>query len=66
MWESASVAASLRRLAGAIPARIASWLTGVARMALFSGASSFIVLVLLPQTGAQYSAVEQTSVWSWI
>ena len=42
--ESASVATSLRRLAGAIPARMGSWLTGVARRqpvmvrkALFSG-----------------------------
>ena len=30
MRESANVAASLRRLAGAIPARIGSWLTWVA------------------------------------
>ena len=68
--ERASVAASLRRLAGAIPARMNSWLTGVARRqpvmvrkAMFNGTYSFFVWVLLLQTGAQYSAVEKTSAW---
>ena len=53
-----------------MPARIGSWLTGVAhrqpetvRRALLSIESSFFVWELLHQTGVQYSATEKTSAW---
>ena len=66
--DSARTAASRRRVGGAMPARIGSWLTGVARKqpetvrrALLNVESSFLVWKLLHQIGAQYSAAEKTS-----
>ena len=63
----ASVAASRLISAGAIPARTGSWLVGVARRhpetvrsAVLRAASSFLAWGLRLQTGAQYSAVENT------
>ena len=68
--DSARTDASLRRVGGAMPVRMGSWLAGVARRqpetvrkALLSVESSFFVWVLLQQTGAQYSAAEKTSAW---
>ena len=53
-----------------MPARIGSWLTGVAcrqpetvHKAVLSIMSSFLVWELLHQTGEQYSAAEETSAW---
>ena len=61
-------AASWRSVGGAMPAKIGSWLTGVAcrqletvRKAVLSVMSSSLVWELLHQTGEQYSAAEKTS-----
>ena len=68
--ERANVAASRLMLAGAIPARIGSWFTGVVRRhpemvirVLLRAASSFLTWELRHQTGAQHSAAESTRDW---
>ena len=67
--DNARTAASLRKVGGAMPARMGSWLTDVARRpetvhrVLLSVESSFFVWELLHHTGMQYSAAEKTGAW---
>ncbi|XP_061923175.1 uncharacterized protein mlphb [Entelurus aequoreus] len=65
--ERASGAASCLMFAGAMPARMGSWFTGVprrhpetVRRALLRATSNFFTWALRHQTGAQYSAAENT------
>ena len=68
--DRARTAASRRSVGGVMPARIRSWLTGVAhrqpetvRKVVLSVVSSFLVWELLHQTGEQYSVPEKTNAW---